>query len=100
MPIVSAPTIPIEPQQCSPSSDKLTNSKTDFDLFIDQQLQATLEKHLLSSTKTSNERIQQQRKTRLATLETGKLIDQLGFTKQVPNSEHYEKQVRHQSADL
>ncbi len=116
MPIASAPTISppsdtieqrpsinptslhIEQQQFLPSSDILTSPKTNFDIFTDQQLQATLEQrlrnHLLSSTNTMNENIQQQRKTRLTKSETGKLIDDLDFTKQVCNLEHYEKQVR------
>jgi hypothetical protein len=116
MPIVSAPTITIEQQQpsinptpphieqqqqqqqFSSPSDILTNPKTDFDLFIDQQLQTTLEKclknHLLSSTKMMNENIQQQQKTRLSKSETGKLIDELDFTKQSFDLEHYEKQVK------
>jgi hypothetical protein len=101
MPVTSAPTIPVEQKQVSSASNTVTNPKTDFDLFIDQQLHATLEKHLrnhsLPSVTTNHENIQQQRKTRLATLtksETGKLIDELDFTKPVCNSEHYEKQVR------
>jgi len=116
MPIASAPTIPppsdtieqrpsinptplhIEQQQFLPSSDILTSPKTNFDILIDQQLQTTLEQrlrnHLLSSTNTTNENIQQKQKTRLTKSETGKLIDDLDFTKQVCNLEHYEKQVR------
>ena len=77
------------------------NSKTDFDLFVDQQLQKTLDKHLrhhsLPSTTTNHENISNQRNARLVTLtksETGKLIDELDFTKHVCNLEHYEKQVR------
>jgi hypothetical protein len=100
-PITSTPIIPppiIIEQQISSPSDILTNPKTDFDLFIDQQLQTTLEKCLKNhlSIKTTNENIQQ-RKTRLSTLtksETEKLIDGLDFTKPTCNLDHYEKQVR------
>jgi BRCT domain type II-containing protein len=108
IPIASAPTISppviIEQQQLSSPSNILTSAKTDFDEFIDQQLQATLEKrlrsHPLPSTRRNHEEIQRQqlRKTRLATLttsETGKLIDALDFANQVYDSEHYQKQVRH-----
>jgi hypothetical protein len=80
------------------SADLLTNPKADFD----QELQVTLEKylktHLLSSTKTTTENIQQQRKTRLSSLtksDTEKLINQFHFPKQISNLKHYEKQVSH-----
>jgi len=86
-------------QQLLSPSNRLTDVKADFDIFIDQQLQATLEKrlrsHSLPSTTMIHENIQQ-RKPRLATLtksETGKLIDEFDFGKQVCNLEHYEKQV-------
>ncbi len=100
MPITSVPTVTGEQQQqLSSPSNRLTDVKADFDVFIDQQLQATLEKRLRShsspSTTTNHENIQQ-RKPRLATLtksETGKLIDGLDFSKQGCNLEHYEKQV-------
>ncbi|CAF0745881.1 unnamed protein product [Rotaria sp. Silwood1] len=75
----------IEQQQQQLSSS--SNISTDFDVFIDQQLQATLEKHLknhsLSSKNHAN--IPPRRKTRLVTLtksETGKLMNELNFTKQ------------------
>jgi hypothetical protein len=106
MPITSIPRIspPIDieqQQQLSTQSNRLKDPKADFDIFIDQQLQATLQKHLrshsLSSSTMNHENIQQQqRKTKIATLtksETGKLMDESDFTKQVCNLEQYEKQV-------
>lgn len=87
----------IDQQQFSSSADLLANSKIDFD----QELQITLEKylktHLLSST---NEHIQQQRKTRLSSLiksEPEKLINQFNLPKSNFNLKNYEKQVSHQS---
>ncbi|CAM4904106.1 unnamed protein product [Rotaria socialis] len=85
--------IQIKDDQFSSSSNPLT----DFDIFFDQQLQATLEKHMKSQTRlsTKQENIRKKRKNRLVTLtrsETGKLMNQLDLTKQVCNVEHYEKQ--------
>ncbi len=102
MPITSAPIIssPIiieqQQQQVSYPSDILTSPKTDLDRFIDQQLQATLEKCLKNhlSTNENIQQQQQQRKTRLSKSETEKLLNELDFTKQICNLEHYEKQVR------
>ncbi|CAF0739151.1 unnamed protein product [Rotaria sordida] len=89
--------IHIEQQQQQQQQPQLSSSSNDFDVFIDQQLQATLEKHLKNHLllSTNHENIPSQRKTRLVTLtksETGKLINDLDLTKQVCNLEHYEKQ--------
>ncbi|CAF2407951.1 unnamed protein product [Rotaria sp. Silwood2] len=76
-----------------------SNILTDFDVFIDQQLQATLEKHLKNNllSSTNRENIPTPRKTRVVTLtksETGKLMNELKFTKQACNLEHYDKQYK------
>ncbi|CAF2092046.1 unnamed protein product [Rotaria magnacalcarata] len=85
--------IQIKEEQFSSSSNPLS----DFDIFFDQQIQATLEKRMKSQTRlsTKQENIRKKRKNRLVTLtrsETGKLVNQLDLTKQVCNVEHYEKQ--------
>ena len=88
-------------QQCLLSSTKmLKHSTTDFDTFIDQRLQATLEKNLRNHSELStitNHKSRQQQKSSSVTLTksgTEKLINNLDFTKQVCNLEQYKKQVR------
>ena len=100
MPVASAPSFP-SPMVVEQSPLIQTASlpmNADFDHFIGQQLQATLERRLRSHSVPSTKSARQHNcaKTGPATFtrsETEKLIDQLNLTDPTCNLDYYEEQV-------